>query len=201
MKSNFNIGIFAIEINANNYKLTMAITILMSILVDIFAYLHFHNSGNVQYVIYLIILTIEILFMILVLKEKPSIDFIIKNINERAIELIKQHNDKTNDIEVINGVGKKVCLYWPPQNNERDWTINKILENKWWKFKPIFENILRDNKIYEFMKTKGNQYGIDEAKLEKLRYFLQYPSQNKSDEPVIEDIIKALLNMAIDIKT
>lgn len=71
MKFKLNAGIFAIETDANSYKVSMAITILTFFLLDIFTFLKFNELGIIQYFIYSILLAIEILFLILIIRGKP----------------------------------------------------------------------------------------------------------------------------------
>ncbi len=59
MNFKINAGIFAIEQDVVGFKMGMPLIILTLILIDIFAYLHFNRSGNIQWFVYAIILIIE----------------------------------------------------------------------------------------------------------------------------------------------
>jgi NADH:ubiquinone oxidoreductase subunit 6 (subunit J) len=85
MKFKINTGIFAIETDADSYKLSMSITILVFLLADIFIVLNCQSLGWIQYIIYAIILAIEILFVILIIRGSPAYQ---AKINKNRVSMI-----------------------------------------------------------------------------------------------------------------
>ena len=149
---------------------------------------------------YLFVIIGLIVFIIIKFMVVPSYFEFINEINKKASELIKDHNSKTTDSETINGITKLVYLSWPPDSKDRDWTIERVISYPWHNFRQILETIHRKTEIYEFIKSKSDQYGINDSYLNKLRSYLPKPILNSVEETELKIIIKSLLNMAIDIK-
>jgi hypothetical protein len=132
-----------------------------------------------------------------IMKDDPVRDFIFE-INKTIKEAVDEYN-KTTPGRHINEKGERVVstLNWPPNSQERESnTYFLIAQTKWYRFKYIFDMIIQNSDIYNFMESKSKQYKFPLSDLS----FLPTDKSITHDNTKAENAAISLINIALDTK-